>query len=446
MTRFRTLRGRLTALATVSALVALVVLTLVFNVVLDHLLNADVNSRLRSQAAAAATTVIPQNGRLRLRESPDDSAVDRQVWIYEGKHAVERPPARRELQRAADGLAGTSGVYDSAGDDDIRLHSAAITDHGRQIGTVVTGQSLAAYDRTSDVALFGSLALAGVLLAAVFVLTRVTIRRALDPVREMTRSAAAWSEQDLDQRFGPTPRPDELGELARTFDALLGRVASSLRHEQRMSAELSHELRTPLSRIVAEIDLLQRRERSPEDRREAYAAIERNADQMRAILQTLMTAARADARLDQGRSDVEEALNAVARSWEPALEARHVTLAVDPPQAPIVAGVDIEVVERILGPLLDNAARFARSRVVLSASRCDGRTLLTVADDGPGLPPDALERAFEPGERLGEADGHRGAGLGLALARRLARAAGGDVVASPRPPGEGAELRVDLPA
>ena len=139
---------------------------------------------------------------------------------------------------------------------------------------MVAAQSLAAYDRTTDLALLGSLVLAAVLLG-----------RGRHPDVDHRRARARPGARD--DRVGgglerarprrsasaPTPRPDELGELARTFDALLDRVAASLRHEQRLSAELSHELRTPLARIVAEIELLQRRERSPEDRSEAYAVV-----------------------------------------------------------------------------------------------------------------------------------------------------------------------------
>jgi signal transduction histidine kinase len=69
---------------------------------------------------------------------------------------------------------------------------------------------------------------------------------------------------------------------------------------------------------------------------------------------------------------------------------------------------------------------------------------VTVADDGPGVPDDAREAVFEPGVAT-PADGHAGAGLGLALARRLAKAAGGDVTLARRAPGGGAEFRVDLP-
>ena len=277
-------------------------------------------------------------------------------------------------------------------------------------------------------------------------LTWITVGRALDPVREMTASAAEWSESDPDRRFGATPRPDELGDLARTFDALLGRVAASLRHEQRLSAELSHELRTPLARIVAEVELLQRRERSPEDRNEAYAVVARSAEQMSGILETLMAAARAEASPTTGRSEVGHVLDRVAEGWAPALAKRHVALEVQRPTAPMMAGVDAEVVERIVAPLIDNALRYARSRVILSASDAEGAIVLSVTDDGPGVAPDARERVFEPGARAPEVNGHRGAGLGLPLARRLAKAIGGDVSLGPTASDAGAEFRVRLPA
>jgi len=444
MRRFRTLRGRLTALALLAALAAVAVLTVAFNVVLARSLDSDANSQLRSLAAAASTTVVFENGRLQVRESPDDAAID-QVWIYQGTRAIERPTGSPQLQRTADALAGQAHVFDELPSGGVRLYAAPITDGGRQVGTVVAAQSLAAYDRTTDLALIGSLALGLVLLAAVGVLTWITVGRALDPVREMTRSAAEWSEHDLAQRFGATPRPDELGELARTFDALLDRVAASLRHEQRLSAELSHELRTPLARIVAEVELLQRRERSAEDRSEGYALIARSAEQMSSILETLMAAARAEAHIGVGRSEVGEVLARVASTWQPSLAARDVELEVQPPHAPATAGVDAEVVERIVAPLLDNAGRHARSRVVLGARAVNGAVIVTVADDGPGVPDEACETIFEPGTSERRPNGHGGAGLGLPLARRLAKAIGGDVTLAPGAAAPGAEFQVRLP-
>jgi signal transduction histidine kinase len=446
MRRFQTLRGRLTAISLLVAFVAVVGLTIVFNVLLSRELDADARTRLRAQAAAAVATVAYDHGHLTPRETVEDTALEHNIWVFDARgRPVERPTAGRELQRAADALIGSDGAYATL-PENVRLYSAAVSVNGKRVGTVVAGQSHAAYDRTLDVALIGSLAFAAVLLTALSILTWMTIGRALDPVRDMTRTAAKWSEHDLDRRFGPTPRPDELGELARTFDALLDRVAASLRHEQRLSAELSHELRTPLARIIAEVELLQRRERSPDDRREAYEGIAHSSEQMSGILETLMATARADARLDHGRAEMAPTLDALASSWEPVLRERNIALDVHEPPPGMYAGVDPEVVERIVAPLLDNAGRYARSRVTVDAARVNGRVVVTVADDGPGVPADARESVFEPGVRAGLDIGHSGAGLGLALARRLARAAGGDVSVVEPQALRGAELRVDLPA
>jgi two-component system, OmpR family, heavy metal sensor histidine kinase CusS len=108
--------------------------------------------------------------------------------------------------------------------------------------------------------------------------------------------------------------------------------------------------------------------------------------------------------------------------------------------------VDADVVERIVAPLLDNAGRYARSRVTLSAQAVDGRVLLTVADDGPGVPTEERETIFEPGAGQRRSNGHGGAGLGLPLARRLAKAIGGDVTLAPGQHARGAEFRVELPS
>jgi signal transduction histidine kinase len=437
----RSLRGRFTAVGFLLAAVTIGVLTIAFNLVLARSVDSDAKNRLRAQAAAAASTVAVKDGKVRVLESPYDAALDREVWVYAGTRPVERPAVGRTLQLAADGLAGAAHAFRDVPEQEFRLYALPVTDHGRQVGTVITGLSLRAYDRTTDLALIASLALAGLLLAAVSGLTWLVVGRALSPVREMTRSAATWSAHGDARRFGATPRHDELGELAQTFDELLDRVAASLRHEQRLSAELSHELRTPLARITAETELLQRRERTADDRAEAYASIARNTERMSEILETLMAAARADARLDTGRCDLRTVVTELEREWP----AAGVELSTRVAGERVTAGVDREVVERILAPLLDNARRHAHARVQLAAVSAGGRALVTVADDGPGVPAEALEQVFEPGARAGKTNGHGGAGLGLALSRRLARAAGGDVRAESAALG-GAAFHVDLPA
>jgi signal transduction histidine kinase len=110
------------------------------------------------------------------------------------------------------------------------------------------------------------------------------------------------------------------------------------------------------------------------------------------------------------------------------------------------AGVDEDVVERILQPVVENACRYGRTRVEVEVGRDDGQVVVQVRDDGPGLAPDELERVFEPGVRGSAADGGAdpGAGLGLALSRRLARASGGEVGALAD--ARGGRFTVRLPA
>ena len=163
------------------------------------------------------------------------------------------------------------------------------------------------------------------------------------------------------------------------------------------------------------------------------------------MLETLLASARAevsgrasasDARVSAGRavSGVENLLSAHGKSIELVCE------------RPARVAVEADVVERILSPLLENAARFARQRITLEIRSGDGEVVFEIRDDGPGVDPSDRERIFEPGFRSGEAggDAHPGAGLGLSLVRRLARAAGGEVEA--RASGDGGTFAVRLPA
>jgi signal transduction histidine kinase len=445
MRRFRTLRGRLTAFAVLATTVAVALLVVGFNLILDRTLRSDIDGRLRAQATAAATTIVVEPSGFTVRDTPEHTALNARIWIFEGSRPIVRSAGAPAVQRAAAALAGRSRGYADVDDPEVRLYALPLTDDGRRLGTLVSAESLTAYDRTTDFALLGTVALGAFVLAAVYLVTWLTIGRALQPVTAMTRSAADWSERDLDRRFGLASRPDELGQLAATFDALLDRLAASLRHEQRLSAELSHELRTPLARIVAEIELLQRRDRSAEARGAAYEVIERSSEQMARILETLMAAARAEATSERGRSALAPTLAALAEDWAAPLAERGVALDVDAPGTTGAVGADADVVERVIAPLLDNAGRYARSRVTIDAARHDGRIRVRVHDDGPGLAAGEEETVFQPGTRGAAANAHAGAGLGLALARRLARSAGGDVTAA-TDGAPGATFVIDLPA
>jgi signal transduction histidine kinase len=163
------------------------------------------------------------------------------------------------------------------------------------------------------------------------------------------------------------------------------------------------------------------------------------------ILETLLAAARAESEVAPGRSDVRSALANLREAWAPAIADHGARLEVRVPSSPLPVGLDADVVERVVAPLLDNASRYATSVVTVAAERSNGQVQVRVHDDGPGVAPGEEEAIFAPGARGDrQVDGHRGTGLGLALSRRLARAVGGDVRVAED--AEGACFLVELPA
>ncbi|MFC4050014.1 sensor histidine kinase [Actinomadura syzygii] len=415
------MRGRLALLALVTTAAWVLLLTLLFNVLLSGRLRADADDLLRTRAEAAASTVqVLPGGTLRIAEPADDSALDTDIWIYQGARAVERPNTRRSLQRQADALAGRgSGFATAAG---VRWYALPLPGPGgRRAGTVVTAVGLSSYHRTLTSALAGSIVLAVLLLLGVYAVTRAVVGRALRPVAEMTRQAADWSGHDLGRRFGVGRRPAELSSLAARLDELLDRLAVVLRHEQQWSAELSHELRAPLSRIVAEADWLYRRPRPAEGRRAALDVIRSAADEMQQICETLLAEARNRSTRLPGRCHLAEFAADLSARWPSAAP----RLRVETGDGELTVGAPPEIVQRTLAPLLDNARRYAATTVVV---RFEPGVSIVVSDDGAGISEAARDHVFEPGYRAEPGDGHRGAGLGLALARRLARSAGGDLV------------------
>ena len=445
MIRPSTLRGRLALFAVVTAVVWVGGLAAVFNLVLSDQLSTHADDVLRTRAAATAGLVgMDHDGRLVLREPQNDQALDANIWVYQQTRAVERPAARASVQRAADRLATRPGGGFVQTDDSplTRLYAHPVRIGHRHVATVVSAVDIDPYDKATAVALWGSAGFVVLLLGGVYVATRVVVARALRPVDQMTHQAAQWSTHDVEHRFGTAPRPAELDALARTLDDLLARQSAALRHEQQLAAELSHELRTPLSSIVAETELLTRSVRSEAERTRAHAAIAAAAQRMTRIVETLMSDARARGGTVPGRCEVFPAIDAAVRGLVRREPGPGVIVSCRPGETP-VAGLSAEVVERILAPVLDNALRYAATTVEIGAERRDGVVEVVVHNDGPAVPDGWEEAIFEPGRRAEPGDGHGGAGLGLPLARRLARAGGGDLRVAAT--GEGATFVVSLP-
>ena len=426
------LRSRLFLVIVATVAVVLAALLAVFNLVLDDALDGNARDLARSRATAEVSSLRFEHGELKTGGVPDGRSADAYLWIFAGSRVLERPPAAPRLQQAALSLAGAPPHFLDVGDTDTRLYAAPVVVHGRRAGTVVAGVSLAPYEQTRATALGASLVFGAIALVLVALAARWLLASSLRPVVRMTRQAARWSERDLDHRFALGPPHDELTELAATLDGLLDRLAASLRHERLFSAELSHELRTPLARILAETEVALRRERDPHEYREALQLINSSAGQLSRIVDALVTAARYEAGGERATADAAAVAEGAAAACVGLAEERQVALEVALPKQPLRVGVDADLAERILQPVIENACRYGSHSVRVGVERDRSTVLYAIEDDGPGVAQDEREQIFEPGVRGGAVkarDGHTGAGLGLALARRLARSVDGDVLA-----------------
>ncbi len=449
--RPRGLGGRLTLLVAVGATLVIAALTAGFNLVLRSSLENDAERVVRSRASSALETVaVGPAGMPRLIEAPAAQDAGVGIWVFgpDGR-TLERPQAPPEVQSLAGSLAGDDDAFSESTAFDTELYALAVRDaDGTQVGTVVASLSVEPYERTAKKALIASVGFALLVLLGIVLVSRLLVARALRPVARMTREATDWSEHDLDHRFAAGEPYDEVTLLAAAFDSMLDRLASTLRREQRMSAEISHELRTPLAAIVAEAELALGGPIG--EQRGALERIRERSAQLASILETLLLAARAE--IDPSRSGCDAVAVvgfAVKDFGRPQLSRGKNVIVGSAPDAAGV-GVEADLLARMLAPLLENGCRYGRSRVVVAVDARSQQVDITVADDGPGMTEDERERVFDAGVRGSAASSSEwtdGAGLGLALVRRLAQASGGEVRAvSAAHPGGGGRFVLSLPA
>ena len=429
----RGLRARLSLSVLAVVALAIAAMAVGFNVVLDNRLSSDANSVLRTRTSAELGTLTTVDGKLRVGESPDDAALDAQVWVFVGRNALEGPPASPpKVRRAAARLARGSRTHAEVTDPDVTgsLKVAdpvigALTPSGvgyYRYGTALKGSE----DGYGDCWVPDP--------------TNCSPDGKPWPTGDVG-SGHLWPVLSNERAEQALQTGDRQG--AATLDRLLERISAVIRHEQRFSTEISHELRTPLAKIRAEAEIALRRRRTPGAYRDALATILTGAERMSAVVDTLLAAARGEADARGATCDAARAAAAAVGMCAELSGRRGVTVTVNGSDRPVHIAADQEVVERILFPLIENGCRYATREVTVEVATEGRRALVSVRDDGPGVDVDEVGRIFDPGERGRAAgDGEAGAGLGLALARRLARQVGGEVVAEPAP---GGRFTVELP-
>lgn len=286
----------------------------------------------------------------------------------------------------------------------------------------------------------GVLLLAGL---AAWITWRI-VGRTLGPVAAIRAQLAEISATDLSRRVPQPPGEDEIAQLARTANATLDRLERAVGRQKQFASDASHELRTPIAGLRAN---LEDASMHPDDNdlRAVVVSALRDTDRLESIVTDLLLLAR----IGTGGPAVQEPIDLSALAGaEVGRRAFDLKIVTDLTRGVLVRGVRMQLV-RLLGNLLDNAERYADSSVTVQVARedgQDGQALLTVTDDGAGVPPADRERVFERFTRLDTARsrGAGGTGLGLAIAREIAQAHGGTLRIEDHPSG-GARFALRLP-
>lgn len=291
----------------------------------------------------------------------------------------------------------------------------------------------------------------GVLLLAALVSFWLA-RRLTRPINEIERAAAQLAGGDLSARAavgGGTD--DELAALANTLNTMAAQLEEARGGERAFLLSISHDLRTPLTSIRGYAEALADgtlAEDEPEARQRAAAVIGAEARRLERLVRDLLDLSRLDSHqfsLRPRPGDVTAIVRDAAEAFVPQARELGVELTVAP-ASPLAVDLDPERVGQIVANLVENALKYAASRVeVYAAAQGADRVAIVVIDDGPGIPSDELARVFERLYTARSAPGRAvGTGLGLAIVRELAAAMGGQAWVD-APPAGGSRFVVSLP-
>jgi heavy metal sensor kinase len=261
--------------------------------------------------------------------------------------------------------------------------------------------------------------------------------RALAPVAAITDLAARVGAQDLSARLQLDLPDDELGRLAKTFDAMLARIEDAFERQRHFTADAAHELRTPLSLMRTQVDITLARSRSATAYREALQGLDGDLQRMTGLVSTLLMLARADTRTlvpDRSGFDLADTVALILEQYTPMADEAGIDLRAEADPAPLEA--DEDLLFQVLVNLIDNAlAHTPRAGTVTVGCRSvAGEVQLWVSDTGRGIQTADQERVFDRFYRVdaGRARVNGGTGLGLAICRAIVEAHGGTIALTSR--------------
>ncbi len=289
-----------------------------------------------------------------------------------------------------------------------------------------------------------------ILLAITAVVCYVLARSLTAPIGRLRRATRKFADGDLSTRIGDQVRgKNELAGLAHDFDEMAGEIEDLVSAQKNLLRDISHELRSPLARMVIALELVRQQE-DPVAKNKALARIELEAERMNVMIGQLLNLTR----LESGVSDVPfqtfDLRNLLANLVEDAnyeAETRQCKVVYNAPETVIYYGSK-ELLAQALENVIRNAVKYTADNSVVSVELVAGaeNLMIRVADQGSGVPDEALARLFEPFYRVADARDRQsgGTGIGLAIAERAAKLHSGTVLARNLPTG-GLLIEITLP-
>ena len=278
----------------------------------------------------------------------------------------------------------------------------------------------------------------------------ILVRRALKPVDNLSQKAAAITQHNLSERLPVVRSGDELERLSLSLNLMISRLEDAINSSKQFVADASHELRTPLAVLRGELENLAQDAQLKPATRETLGSSLEEVDRLAEIVEGLLALSRLDtgeARAEWVRFDLAELVATTAGQMSLLAEDKRISVLCDSSTRVMIEG-DRARLKQVVVNLLDNAIKYTPNggRIKLKITQEDGNAVLDVADDGIGIPPEALPHVFK---RFFRVDGSRsrdqgGAGLGLSIVKSICDAHGARVEVSSTP-GQGSRFRIRQP-
>jgi heavy metal sensor kinase len=257
-------------------------------------------------------------------------------------------------------------------------------------------------------------------------------RRAVSGVEAVTRTARKISEGSLRERVPVKATGDEIDQLATTFNQMLDRIQVLVTEIKEMNDNIAHDLRSPIARIRGLAEVTLTTGKSPADFEAMSASTIEECDRLLDMINTMLTISKTEAGVEKISSDevdITALVHSACELFDPLAEEKNVALSCRAPEKTIISG-DPRMLQRMLANLVDNAVKYtpAGGEVEVSVAVHEQNEItISVRDTGIGISEADLSHVFERFYRCDRSRSQPGTGLGLSLARAIARAHGGNI-------------------